>query len=515
MIPDGCSTALLSSTRLYQQYYNMEQSHLAIDPFLCGMVLTHSSDAPIGDSAPTSSCYVTGQPSQTGFISTYPQKTNHDLFPIDANKAFQPLATILEAARILKHKATGLVFTCEFPQATPADCATHSYSRKNYSSIARQMVNNQVDIVIGGGVKYLSDNMVDELQQRHYQVFRNDYAGMRACSSDKMWALFGTTTMQFDLDRDTTAEPSLAEMTAKAISSLSKRPEGFFLMVEGSLIDPAAHNNDIKTAITEFLSFNNAVEVAMDFARQDGQTVVLILPDHGCGGINIGNRKSNHGYDKLSLEQIIKPVDKFLISTSKMADLIKNEQPENLAPLFQKYYDVQLSASQLEAICNASNYHASPIERKSRKGPNLTRTIAQLLYDSTYFSTTTYGHTGEDVFLACYHPQNDIPLGAITNIEVNQYLCKQLGIDGQLPQLTEEIFTPHQTLFNDAQSITIDSLGNEQYRLTVKYKKHTLIAESDANYLFIDKQRIDLESVIVYMKKNDTFYLPKKVKNEK
>lgn len=186
MIPDGCSTALLSSTRLYQQYYNMEQSHLAIDPFLCGMVLTHSSDAPIGDSAPTSSCYVTGQPSQTGFISTYPQKTNHDLFPIDANKAFQPLATILEAARILKHKATGLVFTCEFPQATPADCATHSYSRKNYSSIARQMVNNQVDIVIGGGVKYLSDNMVDELQQRHYQVFRNDYAGMRACSSDKM-----------------------------------------------------------------------------------------------------------------------------------------------------------------------------------------------------------------------------------------------------------------------------------------------------------------------------------------
>ncbi|MDR1346077.1 MAG: alkaline phosphatase, partial [Bacteroidales bacterium] len=93
MIPDGTSTALLSLSRWYQRYDNPEKQSLAVDSILRGLVKTYSSDAPIGDSAPTTSCYMTGQPSQTGFISTYPVASSHDLLPIDPQKAFQPLAT--------------------------------------------------------------------------------------------------------------------------------------------------------------------------------------------------------------------------------------------------------------------------------------------------------------------------------------------------------------------------------------------------------------------------------------
>ena len=98
--PDGTSMSVLSLARWYKTFTTGEPTSLHVDPWLCGLVKTHSSNAPIGDSAPTTSCYMTGYLSQTGFISTYPHKTEQDLTPIDENRAYQPLITLMEAARI-------------------------------------------------------------------------------------------------------------------------------------------------------------------------------------------------------------------------------------------------------------------------------------------------------------------------------------------------------------------------------------------------------------------------------
>lgn len=512
MIPDGCSTALLSITRQYAQYHDANYTSLPIDAYFCGMVMTHCSDAPIGDSAPTTSCYVTGQPSQKGFVSTYPVKTDHDLYPIDATRVYQPMATVLEAARILKHKATGLVFTCEFPHATPADCAAHTYNRSDYGAIAPQMVHNQLDVVIGGGTSYLTDELVNDLKHNNYQVFLNDKKGMQATKTGKMWALFNKSCMEYEIDREHIEEPSIAEMTKKAIELLSQKKEGFFLMVEGSKVDWAAHDNDAKAAILDFLAFNNAVQVALDFARKDGNTVVLVLPDHGCGGFNLGSRQSNSGYSKLSLEEIMKPLDNYTRSTWSVAEMIKEGEIGQIPELMEKYYQIILSEEELDRIYHSKDFKNSPFPKEERKEASLTKTLARIVYDRTCFGSTTYGHTGEDVFLACYHPQNDQPKGVISNIAVNEYLCKQLGISGQLPTLTESIFTSHTTLFPDAKTITIDSLDKHHYRLTVQYKKHKLVANSYDNFVTIDKQIVPLESVVVYMKKNNTFYLPKELR---
>lgn len=512
MIPDGCSTALLSISRQYAQYHDASYTSLPIDAYFCGMVKTNCSDAPIGDSAPTTSCYVTGQPSQKGFVSTYPAKTDHDLYPIDATRVYQPMATVLEAARILKHKATGLVFTCEFPHATPADCAAHTYNRSDYGAIAPQMVHNQLDVVIGGGTTYLTDELVNDLKHSNYQVFLNDKKGMETTQSGKMWALFNKSCMEYEIERDPSAEPSLAEMTQKAIDLLSQQKEGFFLMVEGSKVDWSAHDNDAKTTILDFLAFNDAVQVALDFARKDGNTMVLVLPDHGCGGFNLGSRHSNHGYSKLSLEEIMKPLDNYTRSTWSVAEMVKESEIDQIPELIEKYYQIQLTEEELDRIYHSHDFKNSPIPKEERKEASLEKTISCIIYDRTCFGSTTYGHTGEDVFLACYHPRNDRPTGVISNIEVNEYLCRQMGLTGQLPTLTESIFTSHTTLFPDAKTITIDSLDKNQYRLTVQYKKHKLVANSYDNYVTIDKQVIPLESVVVYMKKNNTFYLPKELR---
>ena len=218
MIPDGTSLATVSIARWLQWYQDPSKPKLNIDPYLCGTVRTHSSNAPIGDSAPTTSCYMTGQPSRTGYVSTYPeQDKDNDIYPTEAERAFQPLTTVLEAGKILQGKATGLVFTCEFPHATPADCSAHSYKRGRYDWIAPQMVHNELDVVIGGGVSILTEEMENELVANGYKVYRNDLQGMRADKGEKMWALYGDKEMAYDLDRDPNQQPSIEEMTRKAI----------------------------------------------------------------------------------------------------------------------------------------------------------------------------------------------------------------------------------------------------------------------------------------------------------
>jgi len=158
MVPDGASSSSLTLSRWYQIYQNSNQnSRLAIDSLVCGMVKTHSSNAIIGDSAPTMSAYMTGYLSQTQFVSMYPPKDEHnDLLPIDSERNYSPCITIMEAARIAKNKATGLVFTCEFPHATPAGTAAHWYNRNNYNAIQTQMIHNSIDVLIGGGVGLLT-----------------------------------------------------------------------------------------------------------------------------------------------------------------------------------------------------------------------------------------------------------------------------------------------------------------------------------------------------------------------
>lgn len=513
MIPDGTSTSLLSCARWYQTYLDSTQTTLNIDPYLCGLVRTHSSDAPIGDSAPTSSCYMSGMPSQTGFVSTYPVATDHDLVPVDAARAYQPLSTLLEAAKILQNKATGLVFTCEFPHATPADCSAHSYKRGRYSVIAPQMVHNHIDVVMGGGVKYLNETYQNDLKEAGYNVYLDDIQGFRSCTKAPVWALFAETSMPYWLEADKQQTPSLAEMTRKAIDLLSKNENGFLLMVEGSKVDWAAHDNDAKNAIIEFLEFDKACGEALRFAEKDGQTVVLIVPDHGTGAVTLGNIKAcNDGYDKLSLKQLMSPIDNYKLSNWSMGEKLKKADTTEWPQLFETYFGFTPQPAELTYLTTGSDYSNSPIPYEQRKhNLSMCKMLSQILYGRTYFGFTTFGHTIENVFLAVYHPQNDRLTGVPTNIDVHKYLARQMGLTDKMNELTEEIYADHHKVF-EGYDIKIDSVDKYNRRLTVKNKRNVLIADSYANYVMVNNKRVDLNSVIVYVDKNNTFYLPKSLR---
>ncbi|MCD8194264.1 MAG: alkaline phosphatase, partial [Tannerellaceae bacterium] len=521
LIPDGASLSTLSIARWLNWYQNPDQPKLHIDPYLCGTVRTHSSNAPIGDSAPTTSCYMTGHPSRTGYVSTYPEHDgNNDIYPTDPARAFQPLMTVLEAGQIVHNKAAGLVFTCEFPHATPADCAAHSYKRGRYDWIAPQMVHNDLDVVIGGGVSILTAEQEAYLKENGYNVYRNDLEGMRADNNQNMWALFGDREMDYDIDRNPNEQPDLEEMTRKAIGKLSQNPNGFFLMVEGSKVDWAAHANDPVGMATDFLAFDRACGAALEFARQNGETAVVIVPDHGNSGISLGAARCG-GYDRLTKDQLFGQFSQFKLTAQGFAQKVNNCPLSEVQNIFREYAGMELTDEELQALYNCKDYVNSPIPEDERSGEgveaslysgSLSSFMAKLLTSKTCFGFTTGGHTGEDVFLAAYHPQNTLPLGMLTNIELNHYLCALFGIYGELDSLTDKYFARHTDVFKDYTCEMIPAKDeNGSPTLVVKGKKKQLTINPFTNIVKMGKkgnEEIRLNSIVVYVDQTNTFYLP-------
>jgi alkaline phosphatase len=509
LIPDGTSLATVSAARWYQWLLNPDKPALYIDPYLCGTVRTNSSNAPIGDSAPTTSCYMTGELSRTGFIATYPPSDGeNDIFTVDSTKAYQPMVTVLEAARLLYGKSTGMVVTCEFPHATPADCSAHDYYRGHYRNIAEQMVHNQLDVLIAGGNKYLTGDQRVYLTQNGYTVQSDDLKGLRTFNGTKLWSLFGSVEMPFDLDRDTTAVPALSEMTSKAISVLSQNKKGFFLMVEGSKVDWAAHANDPVGMMTEFLAFDRACKVALDYAKKDGNTAVIILPDHGNSGISIGTSRLP-GYDKLTKDQLFKSVLPIQKTADGLADILNESDYTAKESVFANYTGITLTEAEKLQLDSTNDYAKSPvpIAQRRRKG-TLGYAVAKVVTSHSCFGFTTNGHTGEEVFLANYHPKGDIFKGVHFGFEVNDYLCSLYKLTGKLPQLTDRYFAKHTTVFKGLNYQLNTTAADSTAELKVVSGSKTLKLRQNSNVATFNGKEVQLSTVVVYVDKNKTFYLP-------
>ncbi|GAB6010621.1 alkaline phosphatase [Viscerimonas tarda] len=505
MIPDGTSIGVVSAARWFN-FYNKLGKNLNLDPYMCGTVQTFSSNAPIGDSAPTTSCYMTGVPQQTGNVAIYPvADPANDLYPVDPGMAYQPLVTILEAARIDRNKATGMVFTCEFPHATPADCSSHYYSRGTYDYIAPQIAYNNLNVLFGGGNSLLTDDIKQHFANNGTKLIQDDLSAFRNYrDNSKVWALFGDRALPYDLDRDPAKVPSLEEMTSKAIDLLSKDKNGFFLMVEGSQVDWAAHANDPVGCISEFLAFDKAVGAAIEFAKKNGETAVIILPDHGNSGFTIG-RRDLPSYDRASIEKLFGGVSKIKRTSQGMEKLLLKEKPEKFAAVFKEYTGIDLTGDDVKALAGSQNYKLVDY-MKASDSKNMGNTIVNIFNKHLWFGFTSGGHTGEEVFLAAYHPQGTPPTGMNTNMQINAYLFDVLGLKTTLPELTKKVFAKHTEVFKGLE-YTIDK-STKFPVLIVKKGGNTLEIPAFKSVAYLNKTAFDLGSVAVYIDKNDTFYLP-------
>lgn len=246
-----------------------------------GIVLTHSANSLVTDSAASATALACGS------------KTNNNMIGQDPNG---PLLSILELAR-QRGLRTGLVVTKNITDATPAAFAAHVRHRNMESTIARQLVGSRMNLLFGGGKAYFipraskdskrldQRDLIQQARQAGY-LYVEDLAGLDHQSPDLVLGLFSMGAMT-----TRPPEPSLSEMTEAAIRLLDRPSEpndmGFFLMIEGSQIDTACHDNDLEGMVRQLLLFDMAVKTGLEFAIRDGSTLVLVTADHETGGLHI------------------------------------------------------------------------------------------------------------------------------------------------------------------------------------------------------------------------------------
>jgi alkaline phosphatase len=238
-----------------------------------GFHKSYSSDNIITDSAAGATAFSCGEKTYNGAIGVGTDSLARE--------------TILETAE-KKGLATGLVATCTITHATPASFIAHAKSRKLDEDIAADFMKTDVDVFIGGGKDYFekrsdSINLLDKLKANGYGIATGD-AEILAFTGNKLAGFIAP--VQPDSATGTRGD-ILHKATQKALDIVSKNPQGFFMMSEGSQIDWGGHANKQTYIIQEMLDFDKAIGKALDFAEKDGNTLVIVTADHETGGFGI------------------------------------------------------------------------------------------------------------------------------------------------------------------------------------------------------------------------------------
>jgi len=200
------------------------------------------------------------------------------------------VTSILELSE--KNKlSTGIVVACSVTHATPASFIAHQVNRDMNEEIAGDYLKSDIDVFIGGGRKYFEDrtdgrNLTNELKAKKYQIAYN-LNDVKAIKSGKLAGLLYEDQNPGMPERGS----MLPDATKTAIDILANNKKGFFLMIEGSQIDWACHDNNSVQMIKEVLDFDQTIGHVLDFAKKDGNTLVIITADHETGGLSILNGK--------------------------------------------------------------------------------------------------------------------------------------------------------------------------------------------------------------------------------
>ncbi len=408
-ISDGCGPASFTFARGYAQEV-LGREVLTTDSLLVGSIRTRSTDSRVTDSAAGATAFACGVKTYNGAIAV--------------DTARQRLATVLEAAEA-RGMATGLVVTSTITHATPAAFSAHVSSRSMEPEIAAQQLEQGIEVLFGGGRSlFLPEtqggrrkdgrNLLEEARERGYTVLsgRADFDGPL---QTPVLGLFSDGHMAYELDRDPARQPSLAEMTRKAITLLKDRPEGFFLMVEGSRIDHAAHVNDAAGHLHDILAFEDAVTVALDFARQDGQTLLLSTSDHETGGLSLGRNLDGAAIYAWK-PSVLEPVKH---SYEHLATLLEAGMKPDA--LFSEEYGIDdATAAEQDRLRMAQN---------TKDVGMAMRVISEAIARRAFIGWTTNGHTGVDVNLYAFGPGAKRFSGNHDNTFIGRMLFDYLGAD--------------------------------------------------------------------------------------
>lgn len=287
LISDGMSLTQVSTYRLLKGGPN---ERIAVDKFpVSGIVLTHSENAIVTDSASSATAFSTGR------------KTNNGALGLDEdNKILENFTEIIDRYGYV----SSLISTSEITHATPAAYASHVDLRWKTDEISLQMMESNVMTILGGGRHFFLPedlggkrtdglNLLEQMESsRMVMTEKKELDSFDHSNLGKVVGLFADEALRDkEKPENHVFEPSSSEMLNFAINRSEKFNEngckGFFIMLEGSQVDWAGHANDLNYLKREMQDFDEAVELALDYATQNPDTLVIATADHETGGLLI------------------------------------------------------------------------------------------------------------------------------------------------------------------------------------------------------------------------------------
>jgi alkaline phosphatase len=303
-----------------------------------------------------------------------------------------------------------------------------------------------------------------------------------------------------EVDRAVTGpeEPSLAEMTVKAIDLLKDDPEGFFLMVEGSQIDWGGHQMDIANVLHDHVAFDAAVQAALDFARADGNTLVIVAPDHNCGGLSIGNLAT---YDALPLSEddILGPVRALTTTAMYVWEELGIEDDPTVATVqkaVKEAWGADFSVEQAEEVLMIAER-----DPRDEDYDGLGEVYAR---DFTHIGWTGHEHTAGDVPLYAFGP--GAPGGLIAAPDLGRAVASALGVD--LAAATDRLFAPAEEVLA-GMAVTIDSANPDEVVLRASAPGKEVVWPMNRNAFTLNGETVTVEGPAVFIDRNGRAWLPR------
>ncbi|HEV8158055.1 MAG TPA: alkaline phosphatase [Pyrinomonadaceae bacterium] len=320
-VGDGMGITTLTASRILEGQMrgeSGEENQLSFEQFpSVALSKTYSANQQTSDSAPTMSAIITGVKTDEGVLSVNQNVVHDDYRTVKGNET----VSLLEMAE-QRGLSTGVVTTARLTHATPAACYAHTASRdweadadlsqdarqNNFPDIARQLIEfplgDGLEVALGGGrTKFISNQTSDpeyadrkgerldgrDLPKEWTSKYKNSefvwnkqqFDAIDPKKTKHLLGLFETSHLQYSYDRpkDKAGEPSLSEMTTKAIDIVSQNKKGYFLMVEAGRIDHAHHNGNAFRALTDTIELSNAVRAALSKVNLK-DTLVIVTADH-------------------------------------------------------------------------------------------------------------------------------------------------------------------------------------------------------------------------------------------
>ena len=250
-----------------------------------GLIKTSSASELVTDSASGATVFSAGVKTYNGAIGV--------------DKDTIPVPTIVEQLS-KRGLSTGIVATSSIQHATPASFYAHVKSRRMYEEITEFAPNSGVNFFAGGGLKFFNQrkdgkDLLAKMKANGYKVI-TDQLPQAPVEQKELILLAEDGMPKMSEGRG----DFLPNATKLALEKLSKNEKGFFLMVEGSQIDWGGHDNDADYLIQELLDFDKTLGVALDFAKKNGETLIIVTADHETGGFTLASDGSDYSKIKPS-----------------------------------------------------------------------------------------------------------------------------------------------------------------------------------------------------------------------